>query len=460
MSLTAKDLTKLLELLDEENASTSLENLSYQLHMNFPREDRFKVGMTLLLLLQHVDLLPKELQRIIAVAMLFDLYKGEPLASSPFAPVFVQILKTPGEKIEKSHFSGHIPVLSRCEKYLIASLMGYSYKDMIKKTPRQIIEDLYPLTTPPPCDSTDLQLQLVERQSELPAIEKCGNPVIISDIVDRPKVGTTNDVDTMKNLSKGILESLVIGDPPAYAQSYQPEFLRPAPPVHRSTLNEVPWMNMTEPSQFKLEYDTSMCVSNCAGAEARRLMGRAFKSVLTLQQQQHLVTELHKDPKLVYHIGLTPGKLPDLVENNPLIAIEVLLKLMQSSQITEYFSVLVNMEMSLHSMEVVNRLTTTVDLPTEFVHLYISNCISTCETIKDRYMQNRLVRLVCVFLQSLIRNKIINVQELFIEVQAFCIEFSRIREAAALFRLLKQLESGDTAGLNSTPTTKNKIDIC
>jgi len=441
-TLNPKELVALLNIIEEEVVEkNTLENLCSRLHQSFTKQDHFKVGTALVTLLQQPDLLPKPSQRLAVITFLYDMYKADHVSTNPFAPVFIHLLN-PGEGFDPGElrFGCQLPRLVPAERQFLTQLIAGQGKEFMKKCPANICKA--DPSTVPQVDLTGVQLALAERQSELPHTARA----TVSGIISDPELPQDPASAHAGAAQRRTIEELLVGPDPPGMKTLRPEFMRLAPPLFLRE-DEMIWQDPVDFSHITYEYDHSLLEHEEDGTEAKKLTQRACKSTLTLGEQQRLLSELERssDPLVVSGLGLTPAKLPDLVENNPMIAIEILLKLMQegSSQITEYFSVLVNMEMSLHSMEVVNRLTTAVELPTEFVHLYISNCISTCETIKDKYMQNRLVRLVCVFLQSLIRNKIINVQELFIEVQAFCIEFSRIREAAALFRLLKQLDSGE-----------------
>ena len=213
------------------------------------------------------------------------------------------------------------------------------------------------------------------------------------------------------------------------------------PPVFQSDDgSDLIWMNPLD-SEHKFQFDDTVFSENSSNkadqaadtgssdatgvtTHLKNLLESAYKTTLSNDQLAEIKNEL-KSVKNTSGLRFCVGHLAALTEHNPTAAVDLLLKVLVSSgegsehQMLEFLKALVNIEMSVHSMEVVNRLTNEVELPNEFIHMYISNCIQTCEAIQDKFHQNRLVRLLCVFLQSLIRNKVVNVSDLMVEVSSY-----------------------------------------
>ncbi|KAH6944697.1 hypothetical protein HPB50_004548 [Hyalomma asiaticum] len=387
MALTEKELAVLLSLLqDEQLEKQTFESLGQALQHNFAKQDHFRVSCALAMLIQQSDLISGPCQRMVALYFLYEMYRTESIHMNPFISIFVHLLvsdffQNPPEETggKKPEFAHVIPKLTIHEKYFLTQLLTIPAKDLFKKTPWQVLNlDENSLQIG---DAGGIQVSFAERQSEMPQSSRSGIPLIIDDPdLRRPIIGSD-----APSPAKAMQQLLATEKAPVEGV-FQPEFLRLVPPLHDSD-GELAWLIPVEQEEHTLLWDPTLCQSDTAGPEAKRLMARAFKSTLTQQQQQQLLDELSADPKLVYHIGLSPAKLPELVENNPLVAIEVLLKLMQSSQITEYFSVLVNMEMSLHSMEVVNRLTTRLPVTVRMgVTAYGETDIFKIAELADRLM--------------------------------------------------------------------------
>ncbi|XP_068647619.1 uncharacterized protein [Aristolochia californica] len=421
--------SSLLSLLNSDQRT--FDEIAADFTSKFPREMHFKVCCSAVLLLEDKMLL-RPSQRLIAFFLLYHAYSTQQPSSNPFISFIVNSASDDAaNKAERAFILQLLGSAASTSKESAADfLKGFDPASQVFVSREQLQKQYCDKAHSEPFNSAfrSAAVKNVIPDPDLPRGCDPNSPEL--EILlpgGKPRIGSGDRDEAVT----GLLQNLSL-------EGLDPQWIRPAPPRLPVLDGELMWLNPD--NNHELLWDYGMCADTSRGAAVRDLIAKALKGPLVPAQQEQVLVELANDPKLVYHCGLTPRKLPELVEHNPLIAVEILIKLMNSAEISEYLTVLVNMDMSLHSMEVVNRLTTAVDLPTEFVHMYITNCISSCENIKDKYMQNRLVRLVCVFLQSLIRNKIINVHDLFIEVQAFCIEFSRIREAAGLFRLLKSLE--------------------
>ncbi|KAL9644375.1 hypothetical protein ABK040_005833 [Willaertia magna] len=192
--------------------------------------------------------------------------------------------------------------------------------------------------------------------------------------------------------------------------------------------------------------------------EMEREMNDLFSKAFKQQLQPVQITELSEnmDKVTMFKELLTPIKLPDLVKNNKDLAIKCLQILIRTNnrRLYEFITVLISIPVSLQSLEVVNHLvkdedtrvlftSNIADDEPPFLHSFIRNCINNCSQIKEQTSQMRKVRLVCVFIQSLIRNEIFIANSgediIIIELKQFCLDFVKVKEAVDLFQLMKKV---------------------
>ncbi|CAL8096493.1 unnamed protein product [Calicophoron daubneyi] len=471
MSLSNKDLLSLSNfLLPERIARQTLETITGLVNKQFAKSEHFKICQILVFLLQN-DFLCDALSRFTALFLVWEMYKSDLITLNPFAQFLVTYLR--------DEFTTKLP---SCAVYVFHTLLTQPEQihEFIKYTPLQILS----LQTNGAANNLDWSFLQPESQesSRLPKKATCGFPCIVADKDVTPSLA--NELPTPVALPRQCLESLLShNEPIACHTSLRPEYLRVAPPllpcpqgvekqvdldeaskelttssspdrVNKPKITsgwqeELIWLNPNT-LVHEFHWDASTEQANPT-TELRQLMSMALTASLPQPQQHTVIQAITDNPSLVPNLGVTPENLPSLVNCNPVIAIEVLQLLVNSPQKEDYYKALVSMDLTVHSMEVVNRLTSKVEWPPEFTHRYISNCMQSCQSIPDKSLQQRHVRLVCVLIRSLICNKILDIhnENILVEVQTFCLEFNKVADARNLYRLIKNTQNSASGSVTS-----------
>ncbi|KAH9602849.1 hypothetical protein KSS87_000678 [Heliosperma pusillum] len=349
--ISVQESTALFSLLTSDQRS--FDQVMADFISNFPSSLHFRICTALATLLDDKPML-LPFQRLYGFCIIYQVYSSQQPSENPFISVLVnaasdeegakyeralilQLLGSAGNKSTKEAFK-----LSATDYIKVFDSSAYAFPT------RELLQEQY--CSKVPQEHYNFLFKNVSVRNVIPDPDvpsQCDASSAEFDLQPgaKPKIGSGNRDEAII----GLLQNISL-------EGMEPNWIRPLPPRLPVQDGELVWLNPD--NNHELLWDYGMCADTSRGAAVRDLIAKALKGPLAPTQQE------------------------ELVENNPLIAVEVLIKLMNSPEISDYFTVLVNMDMSLHSMEVVNRLTTAVDLPTEFVHMYITNCISSCENIK------------------------------------------------------------------------------
>lgn len=228
-------------------------------------------------------------------------------------------------------------------------------------------------------------------------------------------------------------------------KSFGPEFVITNIPLMECSKEELKWLPLNESPGLQLYINPSVSSKNSSVTpkeekEIWELLESAYQQPLSKEKQDTLLNAINDNNNIIQicSTNTDSGRISQLVDNNPEIASSIMLHLVQSNCYSEYLNALIQMEVSFKSMQVMSTLVANVDLPSEYIDTFTSHCIASCTSIEDKGKQTRLVRLVSVFLQNLIIANHFKNEQILLELQSFCINFSKIKEAVALFKIVKE----------------------
>lgn len=167
--------------------------------------------------------------------------------------------------------------------------------------------------------------------------------------------------------------------------------------------------------------------------ELSDLFIKAFKYQLQPSQVDKVCNEI--DIQTAIKLGLDPSSFVKLIQINPKIAGTLIMKMVSSSYLfrNQYIDVLLNTPISIETNEAV--LLIIPLLTPENLYYYISKSIELCEKDKSQ----RLIRILCIFIQFLIKNNSINLTDDMAQlIKGFCLQFSNIKESSMLFQLIEK----------------------
>eukprot|EP00913_Durusdinium_trenchii_P028778 g26987.t1 len=301
--LSQQELDCLLNLLKEANKP--FEAIATTFYKNFSKQEQFKAGCVICMLIQ--DNLLTQTQRLVGFYLLYDIYRNDSLPTTPFVPLVVEVVEQTNDVVER--------------KFLLQFLSS-----LPKELPKQSVQSFLQSCDaehPAIPDLDAFRRMHQERVSATRSSSSVGPGSAQAALGVRPVINDRSDEGFWVS-EENDPTGLELNPEELTLLSLEPAWSRPVPPLLEPTVDEEPL------------WDYTMCADTSRGAEVRELIAKAVKTPLPSNQAQVIFDGLAQE------------------------------KLMGGSQISHYFTALVNMEMSLHSMEVVNRLTTSVDLPPEF----------------------------------------------------------------------------------------------